>query len=265
MPKKAAAPSPPTAAPTAAAPVAPPAPPAAHLVWERDEPTSRAALAPLSRERIVRAAIVLADGEGLAAVSLRNVGAALDAGPMRLYGYITSKEELLDLMADAVYATMLSDDDPAIPTADWRGALRAMARRIRHAAERHPWFVDLIGGRPNLGPHGLAFTEASLAALGRAPGFGDINRVLATVRAVNAYVIGAIRGAANDWRAEQATGLDEAAWQQATWPYLQRMLATGRFPNIERVVQDVVHPTPDEQFEQGLTLLLDGVAKQLKR
>src|SRR3712207_4865231 len=74
------------------------------LVWERPEPPDRPVLAPLSLERLVRAAIRLADADGLEAVSLRKVAAALDVGPMRLYGYIATKEELLDLMVDSVYA-----------------------------------------------------------------------------------------------------------------------------------------------------------------
>src|SRR5690349_7642531 len=61
------------------------------LIWERPEPPDRPLPAPLSRERIVRAAIRLADADGLAAVSLRKVAAALDVGPMRLYGYIATK------------------------------------------------------------------------------------------------------------------------------------------------------------------------------
>ena len=81
------------------------------LVWERPEPPDRPALAPLSRERIVRAAIGLADADGLEAVSLRKVAAALDVGPMRLYGYIASKDELFELMVDAVYAEILPTGD----------------------------------------------------------------------------------------------------------------------------------------------------------
>ena len=87
------------------------------LVWERPEPPDRPVPASLSRERIVRAAIRLADADGLAAVSLRKVAAALDVGPMRLYGYITTKEELLELMVDAVYAEIRPAGD------GWREAL----------------------------------------------------------------------------------------------------------------------------------------------
>src|SRR5271156_2258723 len=79
-------------------------------VWERAEPTPRPAPAPLTREGIVRAAIAIADAEGLASVSLRKVAAALDAGPMRLYGFMSTKDELLDLMVDAVWGEFASPD-----------------------------------------------------------------------------------------------------------------------------------------------------------
>ena len=78
----------------------------------------------------MRAAIAIADSDGLAAVSLRKVGASLDAGPMRLYGYLSTKQELLDLMIDAVYGEIVS----AGPIdGDWRDIFRTIAQRIRRA------------------------------------------------------------------------------------------------------------------------------------
>src|SRR6204780_5654654 len=99
-------------------------------VWERPEPPDRPVLAPLSRERIVRAAIGLADADGLVAVSLRKVAAALDVGPMRLYGYIATKEELLDLMVKAAHAAIRPAGD------GWRQVLRSLAEATRPAAPR---------------------------------------------------------------------------------------------------------------------------------
>src|SRR3954464_16058522 len=122
------------------------------LVWERPEPARRPAPSPLSRDAIVRAAIGLADADGLTAVSLRKVGAALDAGPMRLYGYVSTKQELLDLMVDAVYGEI----SPPEPGGDWRPALRTLAEQLRAAALRHEWFVELLGGAPPPGPNGPA-------------------------------------------------------------------------------------------------------------
>src|SRR3954447_6031346 len=131
----------------------------AMLVWERPEPPNRPTPAPLSRDRIVRVAIGLADADGLDAVSLRKVATALDVGPMRLYGYIASKEELLDLMVNAVHAEIRPSGD------GWREMLRSHAEATRHAAHEHEWLADLLGGRPQLGPQALAAGETVLAAL----------------------------------------------------------------------------------------------------
>jgi AcrR family transcriptional regulator len=232
------------------------------LIWERPEPSPRPAPGPLSRERIVRAAIAIADADGLASVSFRKVAAALGAGPMRLYGYLSTKDELLELMVDAVYGEMAS----AGPLGgDWREALRSIARRTRQAAAKHKWFVDLLGGRPHQGPCALAHLEASLAALSNSPGFEDIDSVLLAVRTVNAYVVGALRSEAIELRAEVETGMTKTEWQLATWPYLERMIATGRFPTIAKVVRDAIHPSAEVAFDQGLESVLDGIAGRLPR
>lgn len=229
-------------------------------IWERPEPPSRPALSPLSRERIVRAAIELADQDGLAAVSLRKVGAALDAGPMRLYGYLSTKEELLDLMVDAVYAEIVL---PAPPADDWRATLRLLAQRIRQAVHRHEWFADLIGGRPQIGPNALAYLEAVLATLNGAPGLDDIDTVMQAAHAVNAYIIGATRSEISELRAERATGLDERQWQLSLAPYLRQMLDTGRFPTLEKAMLDATHPGADQTFDLGLDYVLDGIAARV--
>ena len=228
------------------------------LVWERPEPPTRPAPTPLSRDEIVRVAIELADADGLDSVSLRKVAAALDAGPMRLYGYLSTKDELLDLMVDAVYGEI---GGPAKGAADWRAALWSLAQRTRKAALRHEWFVDLLAGRPHLGPHALATLEASLVALA-APGIG-IDRVVQAVGTVNAYVVGALRKEISELCAARATGMNERQWQVTVGPYLSRMLATGRYPTLARAVWDAAHPGAATVFDTGLGCVLDGVATQL--
>lgn len=219
------------------------------LVWERPEPPSRPVLAPLSRERIVRAAIRLADADGLEAVSLRKVAAALDVGPMRLYGYIATKDELLDLMVDAVHAEIRPAGD------GWREVLRSLAETTRRSVHQHEWFADLIGGRPQLGPYALARGEAVLAAMGGV----DVDIVMPVVAAVDAYVIGAVRREIAEQRAERATGMDKRQWQAAFGPYLERTLATGRFPALATVVRDAAHLDADQTFRIGLDFLLNGI------
>ncbi|GAB3429123.1 TetR/AcrR family transcriptional regulator [Actinophytocola sediminis] len=224
------------------------------LVWERPEPPNRPTPAPLSREQIVRTAIELADADGLDAVSLRKVATALGVGPMRLYGYIASKEELLDLMVDAVHAEIRPAGE------GWRDVLRSLAEATRHAAHEHEWLADLLGGRPQLGPHALATGEAVMAALDGV----HVDLVMPVVAAVNAYAIGAVRREIAERRAERATGMDEQRWQRTLGPYLQRTFATGRFPAVATVVRDAAHLDADQTFHTGLDFLLDGIAARGK-
>ncbi|MEW1911031.1 TetR/AcrR family transcriptional regulator [Kitasatospora sp. NPDC085895] len=243
-------------------------------VWERPEPAARPAPSPLSRERIVAAAVELADADGLEAVSLRKVGAALDAGPMRLYRYLSTKEELLDLMADAVHGEIAAPDadapDAGAPDADsggtdgdWRAVLRASAHRTRRAALRHPWFADLLGGRPGLGPNALGNRETVLAALYGAPGFLGIDAVLRAVGTVDDYLVGALRRETAELRAERDTGLDKDAWRRSEGPYLSRMLAAGNYPALAAAVRYGTHTDPATAFEAGLDVVLDGIAAGL--
>jgi AcrR family transcriptional regulator len=223
-----------------------------ELVWNRPEPPSKPSPTPLSRELIVNAAIRLADEGGLDEVSLRKVAAALNAGPMRLYGYIETKDELLDLMVDEVYGEITPPD----PSADWRTGLRHVAHAIRAAAKRHEWFVDLLGGRPHQGPNSLAHIEATLATVG----FDDIDQVLSTVGTVMAYVYGAVRSEITELRAERSTGMTEEQWQRASGPYMERMLATGRFPMLAKVMYEGTDRDHAQAFDDGLDYVLDGIA-----
>ncbi|MEV6071129.1 TetR/AcrR family transcriptional regulator C-terminal domain-containing protein [Nocardia sp. NPDC052001] len=225
------------------------------LVWERPEPPNRPVPAQLSRERIVAAAIQLADADGLAAVSLRKVAAVLDVGPMRLYGYIATKEELLDLMVDAVFAEIQPVGQ------DWRQVLRSLAETTRRAAHQHEWLADLIGGRPQLGPNTLARGEAVVAAMSGV----DLDIVMPIVDAVNAYVIGAVRREITERRSERASGMDKQQWQATYGPYLERTFATGRFPALSTVIRDAAHLDADETFGIGLECLLDGIQARIAR
>ncbi len=225
-------------------------------VWERPEPRPRRSPAPLSRGAIVAAAVRLADYEGLESVSIRKVAAALDAGPMRLYGYLTSKDELLDLMVDAVHAE-IEGEDPGLH--DWRDTLRSVARTTRQVALCHEWLVDLLGGRPHLGPHALAVLETSAAALAQTPGLDDVDDLWLALGTLNAYVVGAVRREIAERRATRSTGLDEPGWQAAAGPYLQRTFTSGQFPTLAHLIRDGTPVDPEDAFEQGLTYILDGI------
>jgi AcrR family transcriptional regulator len=223
-----------------------------ELVWDRPEPPSKPSPTPLSRELIVTAAIRLADEGGLDEVSLRKVAAALNAGPMRLYGYIETKDELLDLMVDEVYGEIT----PPSPSADWRTGLRHVAHGIRDAAKRHEWLIDLLGGRPHQGPNVLAHMESSLATVP----LENIDEVIGVIGTVMAYVHGAVRSEITEIRAERSSGMTEEQWQRASGPYIERMLATGRFPTLARFIYEGGDREHGQVFDSGLDYVLDGIA-----
>ena len=245
-------------------------PEAPGLIWERPEPQERRAGTPLARAQIVAAAVQLADAEaGLEAVSIRNVAAALGVRPMRLYSHVSGKDDLLELMIDAVYDEIAKQaglgDVPQAQTVAaaggaWRAQLLTFAHATRDAVRRHPWAIDLFGGRPSLGPHTLDVGEAIAAALARAPGREDPQALRVAVAVFNSYLLGALRREIGELRAGRSSGLDRDQWQAALGPYLSRQLATGRLPMIEALVK-----APDLEagaaFEAELALVLDALAQ----
>ncbi len=203
----------------------------------------------------------LADAGGLEAVSLRNVAGELGVGPMRLYAYTATKEGLLDLMIDAVYAELLADTpfgSSEAPLA-WRAVLSSFAEALRRASLRHRWFVGLLGGRPHAGPKALAFYEALLAAL--LTTVPSLELALDGARVTSAWAIGALHTENNDLarRADRS----EHAEQRELWPWLRDQLDTGAFPVTRRIVENFEHPSDAETFARGLTCILDGVAIRL--
>ncbi|GIF63962.1 TetR family transcriptional regulator [Asanoa ishikariensis] len=230
-------------------------------VWERPEPLPRAAPVPLSRSKIAATALLLADEHGLEGLSLRKIAKELGVGPMRLYDYVLNRSELLDLMVDMVYAQIAE----APQDAEWRATVLAIARATRDAALAHEWFADVLGGRPHLGPHALAVGEATAAALLHAPGVRGIDDLQRAVGTLNAFIIGALRREITERRTARSTGTDEAAWQATLGPYVTRMLDTGRYPTIARLVIDGAHLDADETFDRGLTTVLDGITGSLRQ
>ncbi|WP_233625320.1 TetR/AcrR family transcriptional regulator [Actinoplanes sp. ATCC 53533] len=224
-------------------------------VWERPEPQPRAAPVPLSRAKIAASAIQLADAHGLDGLSVRKIAKELGVGPMRLYDYVINRAELLDLMVDAVYAQIAEAGQPT----EWRAAVLDIVHRTRAAALEHEWFADLLGARPHLGPHALAVGESTAAALSRAPGLRGIDDLQRALGVLNAFICGALRREITERRTARLTGTDVSAWQAALGPYLTRMLETGRYPTIARLVIDGAHLNAEETFHHNLITILDGI------
>ena len=228
-------------------------------VWERPEPQPRAAPVPLSRTKIAATAIRIADAHGLEGLSVRKIAKELGVGPMRLYDYVTNRSELLDLMVDAVYAQIA---EAAGQHPEWRATVLAIVHRTREAALAHEWFADLLGARPHLGPHALAVGEATAAALSQAPGVRDVDDLQRALGALNAFIVGALRREVTERRTARSTGTDLAAWQATHGPYLTRMLETGRYPTVARLVIDGAHLDAEETFHHNLTTILDGITSR---
>jgi hypothetical protein len=174
---------------------------------------------------------------------------------MRLYDYVINRSELLDLMVDAVYAQIGGVSQHS----EWRATVLAIAHATRDAALDHEWFADLLGARPHLGPHALAVGEATAAALSQAPGVRGIDNLQRALGALNAYIVGALRREITERRTARSTGTDMSVWQSALGPYLTRMLQTGRYPTVARLVIDGAHLNAEETFHHNLTIILDGI------
>ena len=137
----------------------------------------------LDLDRVVTAAVELADAEGMAAVSMRRLARELGVAPMTLYGHVPGKGELADLMHDAVLAELYRDGEPA---GNWRARLDTVARANFQLFRRHPWAVDLAGGRPPPGPHAKRKREIELRAVGGL-GLSDVQMEL-LIALVNGFV-----------------------------------------------------------------------------
>ncbi|MDN5760728.1 MAG: TetR/AcrR family transcriptional regulator [Microlunatus sp.] len=237
------------------------------LIWERPEPDERRASTPLTRTQVVAVAVRLGDANGLAAVSIRNVAAALGVRPMRLYSHVSGKDDLLELMIDAVHAEIghqagIGESSWAVAASEpaWRSQVRTLAHATRDTVRRHRWAIDLLGGRPHLGPHALDVGEATAAALARAPGRNDPRALRVAVGVLNSYLLGALRREIGELRASESSGLDTSDWQAALGPYLSRQLATGRLPTIEMLVR-TPDPNDETAFEAELAVVLDSFAR----
>ncbi|AFR07288.1 TetR/AcrR family transcriptional regulator [Nocardiopsis alba] len=130
-------------------------------VWSRPERGARGPAPERSREQLTAAAIELADEGGLTSVSMRQVARRLGTGPASLYRYISARDDLLDLMADAVTGEI---DLDAPMSGDPVEDLAALAGRAKEVHLRHPWLLDLPT-EPTVGPRGMDYLEHALRAL----------------------------------------------------------------------------------------------------
>ncbi|MFJ1795437.1 TetR/AcrR family transcriptional regulator [Kitasatospora griseola] len=216
-----------------------------ELIWLRPEYSGRGPRPAHSRVSIARAAVDLADREGLDAVTMRKVAAELGAGTMSLYNYVPKKEHLFDLMLDLLAGEY---DLPERPSGDWRADLTLLANRLRTVLTRHSWATTLITHRPGLGPNGLRVTEYHLAAL--ADTSLDGTAKMEAFAQLTGFVC-----QFTDWQ-QRATAAGEL-WLSDLIRYLQTVTATGQYPHLATALAQSSTPTaPDTVFDRDLQRLL---------
>lgn len=228
-----------------------------ELLWGMQQRPTRGPKPGLTLDRIVVAAVEVADADGLAALSMRRVATHLGVGTMSLYRYVPGKAELLDLMLDHV-AGPVDDDPPGEQPVGWREALEELARGIWQLCLDHPWYPQVDQVRPLMGPNNIAGMDRLLSRL-KPTGLTDRQLVL-MVSVVDGFVNAVARAQVNSLQAEQRTGISEEEFWAAQEPVLIRMMESGRYPTLSRLHENTFTFSYEDVFEFGLKAVLDGLA-----
>ena len=202
---------------------------------------------------VVRAAVAIADADGLDAVTFRAVAARLGTGVMSLYNYVPDKQQLVYAMAELVSAEL---DLPEV-TGDWRGDMHLVASRQRDLVLRHPWLIEATTHLQPLGPATLAMLEFALGAL--EPSGLDVRDQLETIAMINGFVLNIVRAEL----AGRAAAADPAQ-QARQFAMLPELLATGRYPRFAAIVASGGTPEtfdPAAHFDRLLDKILDGLVR----
>jgi len=213
-------------------------------------PTEVANMAPLNLERTLQVALVIADDEGLEAVTMRRLARELGVEAASLYHHVSGKDQILDGLIDAVAAEI----EPPTPSADWRAAISERAYHTRRALRRHPWSVSLMASRKSPGPATLGLLETGIRCF-REGGF-SVTEAAHAISVVDSYVHGFVLQEVNlPFRDESElaamTGAIMETFPASEFPYL-----------FEMTVEHVLAPGYDygKEFDSGRKVVLDGAA-----
>jgi len=214
---------------------------------------TREARIPLSRERVLQAAVELADGAGVEALTMRRLGDELGFEAMSLYRHVANKDDLLDGMLDVVLAEwQLPDAD-----ADWADAIKASARSVHDGLRRHPWAARLLTTGAHFRPARLRYMDGLLGRLRRA-GF-DADSTYHVYHVLDGYIFGfslweiAYTTIADDVRGRVLELMETIPWDEYTHLAEHRDQHMSEGPHQE-----------EDAFEVGLGLILDGLQKSLR-
>jgi AcrR family transcriptional regulator len=202
---------------------------------------------------IVATAIALADRDGVDALSMRRVASELGVGTMSLYWYLESKDDLLDLVFDALLDGVILDDDELT---DWSTGLTAIAQRTRAVFLDHPWLVTIGGLRPALSPNILRHVDQSFALV---DGLGlDRRSQEIILQTVDDYIIGHVTRQITMADVRRRWSGDEPHWLEVARAFVDRFAASEHLQHLRDVLAD--RRPDDDLFLDGLAVVLAGVA-----
>ena len=205
--------------------------------------------AALNRERVLLAAMALADKDGIESLTMRKLGQELGVEAMSLYNHVANKDDILDGLVDLVFGEIA---EPSGHTG-WKAAMRRRGISAREVLTRHPWAIGLMESRTTPGPATLRHHDAVIGSL-RQAGF-SIQMAAHAYSAMDSYIYG--------FALQQTTlAVDPSKPPEASAQDFLRQLAADRYPHLAELTRKVaMKPGYDysKEFEFGLDLILDGL------
>ena len=208
---------------------------------------------PLNKDRVLRAALAIADSGGITSLTIRSLAKELGVKPMAVYHHVTNKDEILDGLVDLVFAEI----ELPSPAGEWRQEISKRAHSARRVLSRHPWSIALLESRTSPGPATLRHHDSNIATL-RAGGF-TIAQTAHAYALLDAFIYGfAVQEASLPFE-----GPDGAA--EFAEP-IMALMGSGEYPHlVELATEHALQPGYDfaDEFDFGLDLVLDGLARLL--
>ena len=208
---------------------------------------------PLTKERVLRAAVDLADREGIDGLSMRRLGQELGVEAMALYRHVRNKDDILDGAIDAV----VGEIEPPRPTGDWQHSMRKLALAARQVMLRHPWAPPVIVERPEIGPSTLRHINAVMQIL-RGAGF-SLEMAHHAIHVLGSRMLGFTQDPFDDsadTRPDPETAARLARELGEHYPYLGELAAAVSHEGGLGGCDD------DFEFEFGLELILEGLERR---
>jgi AcrR family transcriptional regulator len=206
---------------------------------------------PLNRERVLAAAVALADDAGLESLSMRRLAGEFGVVPMALYKHVANRQALVDGMIDVVFAEI---ELPDVTGSDWRSAMHRRAHSVRAALLRHRWAVGLMESRENPGPPNRRHHNATMGCL-REAGF-SVRDAIHVLSALDSYVYG--------FALQQKTlPFDTAQEAREVVGRVSHRIDPDLYPYLIEVTTEIAKSgySYDEEFEIGLDALLAGLTR----